>query len=105
MLAATMNGALRRLPPGAVYVLGLLPLAWILWLGLQGGLSVDPVKDIEHRLGKIALWFLLGGLMVTPLRRFAGVNLIRYRRALGLVEGKAVDSRAASNPAFCNWRS
>ena len=85
MLAATMNGALRRLPPGAVYVLGLLPLAWILWLGLQGGLSVDPVKDIEHRLGKIALWFLLGGLMVTPLRRFAGVNLIRYRRALGLV--------------------
>lgn len=83
--AATLNGALRRVPPGAVYLAGLVPLGWILWLGFNDGLGVDPVKEIEHRLGKIALWLIAGGLSVTPLRRFAGVNLIRYRRAIGLL--------------------
>jgi sulfoxide reductase heme-binding subunit YedZ len=82
---ASMNGALRRLPPGAVYLLGLLPLAWVVWLVISGGIGVDPVKEIEHRLGKIGLWFLVGGLTITPLRRFAGINLIRYRRAIGLL--------------------
>lgn len=84
MRADGVNAALRRLPPGAVYLAGLIPLAWIVWLTVHGGIGVDPVKEIEHRLGKVALWFLLGGLAITPLRRFTGVNLIRYRRAVGL---------------------
>lgn len=84
-MAASLSGAFRRVPPGAVYLAGLLPLAWIVWLGVQGGLGVDPVKEIEHRLGKIALWFLVGGLAMTPLRRFMGINLIRQRRAVGLL--------------------
>ena len=85
MRAEALNTALRRLPPGAVYLAGLIPLAWIIWLTLFGGIGVDPVKGIEHRLGKVALWFLLGGLAISPLRQFTGVNLIRYRRAIGLL--------------------
>lgn len=85
MPADRVNRALRRVPVWAVWLAGLLPLAWIVWLTLSGGLGVDPVKDIEHRLGKIGLWFLLGGLAITPLRRFAGVNLIRFRRAVGVL--------------------
>lgn len=84
-LVAPLNGTLRRLPVGAVYLAGLLPLAWIVWLVLTGGIGVDPVKEIEHRLGKDALWFLLGGLAITPARRVLGLNLIRYRRAIGLL--------------------
>lgn len=84
-LVAPLNGTLRRLPVGAVYLAGLLPLAWIGWLVLTGGIGVDPVKEIEHRLGKDALWFLLGGLAITPARRMLGLNLIRYRRAIGLL--------------------
>ena len=84
-LAAPINGALRRVPPWAVYLAGLIPLGWVVWLVLSGGIGVEPVKEIEHRLGKIALWFLIGGLAITPLRRFAGVSLIRYRRAVGLL--------------------
>lgn len=80
-----LNGWLRRLPPWAVYAAGTLPLLWILWLGVSGGLGVDPVKEIEHRLGKVALWFLAGGLAVTPLRRWAGLSLLRQRRAVGLL--------------------
>ncbi len=85
MPGVSLNGALRRVPPGVVYLLGLLPLAWIVWLTLSGGIGVDPVKGIEHRLGKVALWFLVGGLAITPLRRITGLNLLRYRRAVGLL--------------------
>lgn len=80
-----VNGALRRIPGWAVYALGLVPLAWIVWLVLNGGIGVDPVKAIEHRLGKVALWFLVGGLAITPARRVLGLNLLRFRRAVGLL--------------------
>lgn len=78
-----LNSALRRLPTWAVYLAGLIPLGWIVYLTLYGGIGVDPVKGIEHRLGKVALWFLVGGLAITPVRRF--VNLIKFRRAIGLL--------------------
>lgn len=84
-LVAPLNSSLRRVPPGWVYLAGLIPLAWVIWLTVSGGIGIDPVKEIEHRLGKIALWFLIGGLAITPLRRLAGLNLIRYRRAVGLL--------------------
>ncbi|OOY20339.1 sulfoxide reductase heme-binding subunit YedZ [Thioclava sp. DLFJ5-1] len=84
-LSAPINTALRRVPSWAVYLAGLIPLAWVVWLTLTGGIGVDPVKAIEHRLGKIALWFLIGGLAITPARRFLGLNLIKYRRAVGLL--------------------
>ena len=84
-MIARLNALLRRLPPGAVYLLGLLPLGWIVWLTLSGGIGVDPVKGIEHRLGKVGLWFLVGGLAITPALRLTRLNLIRYRRAVGLL--------------------
>ncbi|WP_274963631.1 protein-methionine-sulfoxide reductase heme-binding subunit MsrQ [Thioclava electrotropha] len=84
-LSAPINTALRRVPSWAVYLAGLIPLAWVVWLTLTGGIGVDPVKAIEHRLGKIALWFLIGGVAITPARRFLGINLIKYRRAIGLL--------------------
>ena len=84
-LVAPLNSSLRRVPPGWVYLAGLIPLAWVIWLTVSGGIGIDPVKEMEHRLGKIALWFLIGGLAITPLRRIAGLNLIRYRRAVGLI--------------------
>lgn len=79
-----LNSLLRRVPPLAVYLAGLLPLAWIVWLAASGGLGADPVKAIELRLGELGLQFLIATLAVTPLR-WAGLNLIRFRRALGLL--------------------
>ena len=84
-IAAFLNGALRRVPTWAVYGLGLVPLAVLVWQALSGQLGIDPVKALEHQLGLTALQLLLAGLLVTPLRRWAGVNLIRYRRAIGLL--------------------
>ncbi|WP_454299061.1 sulfite oxidase heme-binding subunit YedZ [Sphingobacterium sp. NPDC055346] len=84
-MAAWLNRWLRRIPVWLVWLLGLIPLALLIADTLTGGLGVEPVRDIEHRLGRTALYFLVASLAVTPLLRLMRVNLIRYRRALGLL--------------------
>lgn len=79
-----VNTLLRPVPSLAVYLAGLLPLCWIVWLTVSGGLGADPVKAIELRLGELGLQFLIATLAITPLR-WTGLNLIRFRRALGLL--------------------
>lgn len=76
---------LRPVPAWSLYFIGALPVLWLVWAASTGGLGIDPVKEMEHRLGLWGLQLLVAGLCVTPLRRFAGVNLIRFRRAIGLV--------------------
>ncbi|EPX83348.1 protein-methionine-sulfoxide reductase heme-binding subunit MsrQ [Salipiger mucosus] len=85
MLADRINGWLRRLPVWMLYALAPVPAIWLLWLGLTGGLGVEPIEALEHELGELALQLLIAGLCITPLRRFAGVNLLRFRRAVGLI--------------------
>lgn len=69
----------------ALYALGLAPAVWYFYLGATNQLGVDPVKTFEHVLGIWALRFILATLCVTPLRDLADINLMRYRRALGLL--------------------
>ena len=80
-----LNRGLRHLPVWAVWLAGLIPLALLVWDTLQGHLGVDPVRDIEHRLGRTAISFLIATLTVTPLLRLTRVNLVRFRQALGLI--------------------
>lgn len=84
-IAPPINRALRRVPTWPVWVLGFIPSVWLTWLLFTGGLGVDPVAVYERELGLIALQFLLAGLCITPLMRLTGVNLIRFRRALGVL--------------------
>lgn len=84
-IAQRINGALRPLPAWPLYPLGLLPAAWLWYLGLTGGLGVEPINALERALGEKALQLLILGLAVTPLRRFTGISLLRYRRAIGLL--------------------
>jgi len=80
-----LNRTLRKLPSWVVYVLGALPPLWFLYLGLTGGLGPEPIRELEHRLGESALQMLIAVLCITPLRNRLGLNLIRFRRAVGLV--------------------
>jgi len=80
-----VNGIIRKIPANTLYIAGVLPFVWLVVQLFTGGLGVDPVKSLEHQLGKIGLQFLLAGLLVTPLRRLFGLNLIKFRRALGLL--------------------
>lgn len=68
-----------------LHLLGLLPLLWLFWAASQGYFSADPAKDIQHFTGRMALKFLLGSLLITPLARYGKQPLlIRTRRLLGL---------------------
>ena len=79
-----INRALRRVPTWMVYLLGTLPLLWIIFETLTGAIGVDPVKGIEWALGLWAIRLLIATLCITPLR-WLGLNLVRFRRQLGLV--------------------
>jgi methionine sulfoxide reductase heme-binding subunit len=80
-----VNGLARKVPTWAVYIVLLLPVGWMVWKAQAGMLGADPVKALEHELGETALQLLIAGLAITPLRRFAGLNLLRFRRAVGVV--------------------
>lgn len=80
-----INSLARRVPVWLVWLILVMPAVWFFYLGLTGGLGADPVKTLEHKLGKIALQVLVVVLAITPLRRLAGLNLLKFRRALGLL--------------------
>ncbi|MEM8743675.1 MAG: protein-methionine-sulfoxide reductase heme-binding subunit MsrQ [Pseudomonadota bacterium] len=80
-----MTAGARRVPEWLVYVVGALPAPWLFWQGLTGGLGVEPITALEHEYGRLALQFLIAGLAITPLFRLTGVNLVKFRRALGLL--------------------
>lgn len=80
-----INTNQRRVPTWPFYVGFALVPFWWLYLGFTGGLGMEPIGALEHRLGEAGLQLLIASLAVTPLRRFTGVNLIRFRRMLGLM--------------------
>jgi sulfoxide reductase heme-binding subunit YedZ len=85
MLVDPINRGARRVPVWAVWLAGLGPGVWAFYLGLTGGLGAEPIKALEHALGEVALQLLVAGLAISPLRRYLGINLIRFRRAIGLL--------------------
>lgn len=84
-IAVSANDVMRKVPPWVLYPLGLVPLAVLAGQAFTGGLGIDPVKALEQQLGLHGLQLLIAGLLVTPLRRWTGINLIRFRRAIGLL--------------------
>ncbi len=68
-----------------VFLLGLLPLALLLWRGLTGGLGANPIEAVIRFNGDWALRLLLVTLAVTPLRQLTGWSwVMRVRRMIGL---------------------
>nr|WP_269649025.1 protein-methionine-sulfoxide reductase heme-binding subunit MsrQ [Thiosulfatihalobacter marinus] len=80
-----MNQSLRSLPPWMLYVVAAIYPVWLFYSGVTGGLGVDPVKAMEQDMGRKALQLIIAGLCVTPLRRYVGLNLMRFRRAIGVI--------------------
>ena len=76
---------MKRLSKIAVFVLALVPAAWLVWGMITGSLGVNPAETIQLQTGRWALRFLLITLAVTPVRRLFHWNVvIQYRRMLGL---------------------
>lgn len=85
MLVDGINRWARKVPTWAVYIVYLLPVPILLYQAQTGGLGREPITALEHELGEIALQLLIIGLCISPLRRFTGVNLIRFRRTMGVL--------------------
>jgi methionine sulfoxide reductase heme-binding subunit len=76
---------LRSVVKPIVFLAALGPVAWLIWAGLTGNLSANPLSDITNETGVWAIRFVCLTLAITPVRRLTGWNaLIRFRRMAGL---------------------
>ncbi len=72
------------LKPG-IFIGALAPLASLVLRALTGGLSANPIAQIENELGLTALICLVAAIACTPARRLWGWTWpIRVRRMVGL---------------------
>jgi sulfoxide reductase heme-binding subunit YedZ len=68
-----------------VFVLCLVPLAWMGWRAWNQDLTANPVEYLTHFTGDWTIRLLVITLAVTPLRRILGLpDLVRFRRMIGL---------------------
>lgn len=68
-----------------VFLLCLVPLLRLIWLGYQDNLTANPIEFIERSTGFWALLILLATLSLTPIRLLTGrVWQLQIRRMLGL---------------------
>jgi len=80
-----INTVLRKPPVWVLYIGAALWPVWLVYLAATGAMGVEPIKELEHELGELALQTLILGLAVTPLRALTGINLMRFRRAIGVI--------------------
>lgn len=85
MRAALGRGLLHPAAKLLVWLLCLLPLAWLVYGAASDNLGANPAEALVRATGDWALRFLCLVLAVTPLRVLAGLPaLARFRRLLGL---------------------
>ena len=75
---------LQYLKP-TIFVLALLPLARLIWLGSVQDLGANPIEFITRSMGTWTLVFLCLSLAMSPARLVTGwTGFIQWRRMLGL---------------------
>ena len=81
----TLNGWLRKVPAWVIYVIGFGWIGWLFYSALQGWMGPEPINALERAYGEVALYLVVATLAITPLRNFLNLNLIKFRRAIGLM--------------------
>ena len=85
LLMQSINSALRIVPIWLIYFFGSIPAILYFWWGIRNQLGPNPISNLEHLLGTFALKLLILGLCITPLRRLFNLNLMKFRRSIGLL--------------------
>lgn len=68
-----------------LFVVFLIPLAWLVWGAISDTLGANPVEVLTRETGNWVLRFLLITLSITPARKVLNwLWLIKLRRMLGL---------------------
>lgn len=76
---------LNKAAKPVVFLLALLPFAWLVWGAFTDGLGANPAEHLIRATGDWTLRFICIVLAVTPLRVMSKTPaLARFRRMLGL---------------------
>ena len=76
---------IRSVLKPTVFMASLVPLLYLMWAGLSGALSANPLSDLTNETGVWTLRFVCITLALSPLRRLTGWNgFIKFRRMAGL---------------------
>jgi sulfoxide reductase heme-binding subunit YedZ len=68
-----------------VFIICLLPLAYIIYAALTQSLGTDPVKSLIHLTGEWAIRLFVLTMAISPMRAWLGFgSALRFRRMLGL---------------------
>ena len=81
----TSSSLFRSLPISLLYCILLIPIPLYFYWGTVNQLGPDPLRFLEHKYGELGLIFLLVSLSISPVFKYANINLVRYRRCIGLV--------------------
>jgi len=82
----SINNAFRKVPAWTVYIVFAIYAGWQFWMAAtqQGSYLVEPINVLERAYGEMALKLMVLGLLITPLRNWFGLNLLKFRRAIGV---------------------
>jgi len=82
----TFNSALRKVPAWSIYIVAAVYAVWQFYMAVtqSGKYLVEPINVLEREYGEVALILMVIGLCVTPLRNWFGLNLLKFRRAIGV---------------------
>ena len=80
-----INSTLKRVPAWPLYIVLVVPGIWLFYQAVNNQLGADPLKALEFQLGLYALQLLIASLLITPLRNTLGLNLVKFRRSIGLM--------------------
>jgi sulfoxide reductase heme-binding subunit YedZ len=80
-----MKRWINRLIPYVTHIGSLLPLAWLVVLGLTNHLTANPIQALTQRTGQIAIVVFLISLGITPINSMLHLPVLALqRRAMGL---------------------
>jgi len=83
--ASLQHFGVRQVIKPSVFVLCLMPMAWLVYAAVSGALGPDPAQRIMHVSGEWTIRLLAITLLMSPLRHWTGsVWPVRLRRMLGL---------------------
>ncbi len=69
----------------AVHAFGWLPVVYLVYAFISNRLTINPIQELEQILGRIAIYWLVATLAVTPLYTLTGwQDLPNRRRAIGI---------------------
>jgi methionine sulfoxide reductase heme-binding subunit len=81
----SVDRSIRWVVKPVAFAVALIPVAHLIWRGINGDLTADPLVEVTNETGIWTLRFVVATVAVTPIRRITRWNpLIRFRRMIGL---------------------